>query len=238
MNLDRSAGPILSIITVCYNADTDLARTIKSVSNLISNDIEYIIIDGKSNDSTSLIINENIKSINYWVSEPDNGIFDAMNKGIKASNGKWLIFLNAGDEARFGKDILDLLNDNYNFALIYGDTERNDGSVRKPHSLDLVQCGGLPMCHQSTFYNRDIIKDEMMYLTTHKLFMEVELFMRLYVKNFAMKYVQKTFSFFQGGGISEKIIWNTRKARYYYLYKHFGLKGILRGMSYKIKNSI
>jgi glycosyltransferase involved in cell wall biosynthesis len=87
----------ISIITVVYNSANFLENTIKSVLNQNYKNIEYIIIDGGSEDGTIDIIKKYENRINYWVSEQDYGIYDAMNKGIAVSTGEYLYFLNAGD---------------------------------------------------------------------------------------------------------------------------------------------
>ncbi len=88
----------VSIITVCYNAEGSIENTIKSVLSQTYKNIEYIIVDGKSLDSTLKIINQYKESIDKIISEKDNGIFDAMNKGIKSSTGDILYFLNSDDK--------------------------------------------------------------------------------------------------------------------------------------------
>ena len=97
---------VVSIVTVVKNEPEQLERTIKSVINQNYNNIEYIIIDGASDDKKTIeVIKQYQKSIDYWVSEPDNGIYDAMNKGVYASNGNWIMFLNAGDEL-YSNDVI------------------------------------------------------------------------------------------------------------------------------------
>jgi glycosyltransferase involved in cell wall biosynthesis len=87
----------ISIITVVYNGEEFLEKTIKSVLSQSYENIEYIIIDGGSTDGTVEIIEKYKENIDYWISEKDDGIYDAMNKGIEVSNGKGVLFLNAGD---------------------------------------------------------------------------------------------------------------------------------------------
>ncbi len=89
--------PLISIITVVYNGEKFLEKTIQSVINQTYKNIEYIIIDGGSTDGTVDIIKKYEDQIDYWVSERDGGIYDAMNKGIDKANGVGLLFLNAGD---------------------------------------------------------------------------------------------------------------------------------------------
>lgn len=90
--------PFISIITICYNAEETIERTLESVSSQTSSNYEYIIIDGNSKDSTLEIIQRYASHIDTIVSEPDKGIYDAMNKGIDRATGEYLCFLNAGDK--------------------------------------------------------------------------------------------------------------------------------------------
>ena len=92
--------PLFSIITVTYNAVDTLERTIRSVISQREH-IEYIIIDGGSTDGTQEIVDVYKSYISYFVSEKDSGIYDAMNKGLKAATGEYVWFLNAGDTIHF-----------------------------------------------------------------------------------------------------------------------------------------
>lgn len=87
----------ISIITINYNNKTGLERTVNSVINQSYEHIEYIIIDGSSTDGSKAIIKKYEERIAYYLSEPDTGVYNAMNKGIRASTGKYLLFLNSGD---------------------------------------------------------------------------------------------------------------------------------------------
>jgi glycosyltransferase involved in cell wall biosynthesis len=87
----------ISIITVCYNSVPTIEKTILSVSSQTYKDVEYIIIDGNSNDGTLNIIQKNEDKITKWISEPDQGLYDAMNKGIAIATGDVIGILNSDD---------------------------------------------------------------------------------------------------------------------------------------------
>lgn len=97
-NVSNPLEPLISIITIVFNGELLLERTINSVLNQTYTNIEYIIIDGKSTDKTLDLIAKFRDKISYWISEPDEGISDAMNKGIKLSSGILIQHLHAGDE--------------------------------------------------------------------------------------------------------------------------------------------
>src|SRR5690606_2467889 len=90
--------PKLSVITIVYNNVKDIERTILSIITQTYDNIEYIIIDGGSTDGTLDIIKKYQHKVSQWVSEPDKGIYNAMNKGLKMSSGDYILFMNSGDE--------------------------------------------------------------------------------------------------------------------------------------------
>ncbi len=151
--------PLVSIITVVFNAAEVLEKTIKSVLDQSYTNIEYIIIDGGSKDGTVDIIKKYEKDIAYWVSEPDKGIYYAMNKGIDRATGEWINFMNAGDwfynresvAAVFGGRELN------GYDIVYGNTEKR----RAENSLiyipgDASNFYKRLMIHQSTFSRAEL----------------------------------------------------------------------------------
>lgn len=124
---------IFSIITVTYNAEDVLERTILSVISQLYRDIEYIIIDGNSSDRTVDIIKEYKNRISYWISEPDKGLYDAMNKGLQAATGDYVWFLNAGDVFKTENTISELANIAVQSSIpdiLYGETDLIDSEGR------------------------------------------------------------------------------------------------------------
>jgi len=117
--------PLISIITVTYNPGIErLKKTLASVKKqTIRNEIEYLIIDGNSTDGTIDWIKSQKHDINYFLSEPDSGIYDAMNKGCLSAHGEWILFLNAGDQL-YSQNTLENIKElliNVNHDVIYGD---------------------------------------------------------------------------------------------------------------------
>jgi len=95
--VEHTNTPLVSVITVCMNSEKTIERTIKSVQDQTYSNIEYLVIDGYSKDRTIEIIKQYSSFISYFLSEPDNGIYDAINKGITASRGEFIAILNSDD---------------------------------------------------------------------------------------------------------------------------------------------
>jgi glycosyltransferase involved in cell wall biosynthesis len=156
--------PKVSIITVVYNGIEFLEETIKSVISQTYPNIEYIIVDGGSKDGTLDIIKKYEEHITKWISEPDKGIYDAMNKGIDLATGDWQNFLNAGD--RFvDNDVLEKIftTNLKNITLVYGNiiAIRENGQTLNVNAIELKNDNsikkGMKVCHQAIFYNKNII---------------------------------------------------------------------------------
>jgi len=109
----------LSVITICYNEKDTIRQTIESVLNQKFTDFEYIIVDGNSDDGTYDIIREYSNRLSKFISEPDNGIFDAMNKGLDHADGEYIFFLNAGDVLVNNKIFADIFDKSNSEDIIY-----------------------------------------------------------------------------------------------------------------------
>jgi glycosyltransferase involved in cell wall biosynthesis len=153
----------ISIVTINYNRISDLKKTFSSVVGQAFKDYEYIVIDGGSTDGSLLFLEENSSAITYWVSEPDGGIYDAMNKGAQIATGEWIIFLNAGDTF-FSNDTLQDLESflcaPYDVILggvdfICDDRYGYRVHHAQPYDLDLIW-HQIPTCHQSVVVRRKL----------------------------------------------------------------------------------
>jgi glycosyltransferase involved in cell wall biosynthesis len=115
--------PKLSVITIVYNNVKDIERTMLSVLNQSYPNIEYILIDGASNDGTQAIIEKYSNQLAVFVSEPDHGIYDAMNKGLALATGDYVLFMNSGDEIYAPETVRDVFETEDSADIYYGETE-------------------------------------------------------------------------------------------------------------------
>lgn len=172
--IGNSIQPLISVITIVFNGEEKLEQTIQSVVNQKCDDFEYIIIDGGSVDRTLDIIKKYDDSISYWISEKDRGIYDAMNKGIAAANGKWLNFMNCGDLFYTSNSLAEIpLSEDIDFY--YSDTILYD----KHNNTKLHVCSQSEniLIHQSIVYRKDTHHNSN-YLVYDKLLVSDYLFFR------------------------------------------------------------
>lgn len=169
-NLNHTNTKKLSVITVTYNAEHTLERTLKSVREQTYPAIEHIIVDGNSNDGTVALIhryeNERLK----WISEPDKGLYDAMNKGIKMATGDYLCFLNAGDtfyDTDTVQKIFASIDEDHSPDILYGETAIVDDNGRFLHMRRLQAPKnltwksfkhGMVVCHQAFIVKRELVE--------------------------------------------------------------------------------
>lgn len=155
-----------SIISVCYNCEQDVKETVESLLSQTFRDYEYIVIDGNSNDSTIAIVNQYRDKfpVITVVSEPDRGIYDAMNKGVKMANGRFIYFLNMGDKLYDESVLENMANEiaDEAFDIYYGDVWQKDGViVRQENKATLAWAiyREFMICHQSIFAKREWLEN-------------------------------------------------------------------------------
>ena len=204
----------ISIITVCYNAVSSIQATIESVINQNFENIEYIIIDGGSTDGTIDVIRQYEDKISFWISEPDNGIYDAMNKGIARASGDYVNFMNAGDKLQSDETLAKIFNKYKNNAdIIYGDTYYiyNDYKLLfKPKPLNQITFT-FPICHQSSFIKTALIK-KCPYNTKYKSSADYDFFYNQYMNGKIFEYIPIVVSEYEAeAGISATQILRQRK---------------------------
>jgi glycosyltransferase involved in cell wall biosynthesis len=198
----------LSIITINLNNAQGLRKTIESVVNQTYNDFEYIIIDGGSSDGSVELIKEYADKITYWVSEPDNGIYNAMNKGILKATGEYCLFLNSGDW--LVDNILSLVfNNAINVDILYGniikqysikESEIFKGCAKE--YLTLLDFMFDKISHQAAFIKRNLFLIFGFFDERFKIASDVLFFARVIIKeNVTYKYIDLNITNFDPYGI-------------------------------------
>lgn len=202
---------LISIITVNYNNLEGLKKTMLSVFNQTWKEFEYIVIDGGSTDGSKEFIESNNHNISYWVSEQDNGIYNAMNKGIIAANGKYLLFLNSGDTF-YSNEALSffkpyLLGENRK-DILYGNIAVNSNTEwvkTYPEKLTIHYFIKDTLPHPASLINRNCFKG-FLYDESLKIASDWKFFMiGICKKKFSYMYIHKTISTFYLDGISSKM---------------------------------
>jgi hypothetical protein len=181
------------------------------------------------------IVHKYEKHITTIISEKDNGVFDAMNKGIISSTGAWLNFMNAGDYFVDNSVLEHIDFTKYvNSALIYGKV-RVSGDVKPLLSLKALELGYIPACHQAMFFNTNVIADDLYYTLEFRLYCEYELVNRLYVKKHRFDIIDLLIVDYMTGGISYNFSWQARKAKYILIFRNYGFKSLIRSILYRKK---
>ncbi|HWZ34836.1 MAG TPA: glycosyltransferase family 2 protein, partial [Mucilaginibacter sp.] len=161
------ARPILSVITVVYNNVNDVERTLLSVTGQTYTGIEYIVVDGHSSDGTLQVIEKYGGHITKLISEKDEGIYDAMNKGLSVATGDYVLFMNSGDEFYSPQTVANVFATAGDADIYYGETEMMDAKGnnlgRRRHSApaDLSWKSfkyGMSVSHQAIYIKRSLVK--------------------------------------------------------------------------------
>lgn len=199
--------PVISIITIVYNNKNGLEKTIKSVRSQTFEDKEYIVVDGGSTDGSVSVIESYSEYIDRWISEKDNGIYDAMNKGLSLAKGEWVIFMNSSDVFA-SDDVLTCIFSNEkqstDASFIYSDyyEERNQSVILKPSLPEK----GIYM-HQSVIYKKQLHEKFGYYIVTKPIIISDFLFMAS-IPNSYKKKVNVIISKIEAGGISQQGDWS------------------------------
>jgi glycosyltransferase involved in cell wall biosynthesis len=203
--------PLISIITVVYNGSKTIEQTIQSVINQSYKNIEYIIIDGGSTDGTIKIIKEYEKDISHWVSEPDKGLYDAMNKGVSLAKGELIGMINSDDwyELDAVKIIVDAYLKNPDKCIFHGDRYDidNDGNRRKykfNKSKFKFIYFSMTYNHPSMFIHKNIYR-AYKYNIEFKSISDYEFVLKVFLKsNDLFHYIPFTYVNYRLDGISAK----------------------------------
>ncbi|MET1053894.1 MAG: glycosyltransferase family 2 protein [Pedobacter sp.] len=220
-SIKDSKLPLISIITVVRNGEQYMQSCIDSVLTQSYPNIEHIILDGGSTDRTVEILKKNNDQIAFWQTEPDHGIYDAMNKAIQHCSGKWYMFLGVDDSLMGGfselAQRLTCENTAYYGCVIYRGVPQYDGAVDR---FKLVRSN---ICHQALFYPR-VVFDEHKYDVAYKIAADNVLLLRLWKeKKIKFEYHELIVAVFNHTGISgydwDRLFFKNRSKL---IYEHLG----------------
>ena len=224
MYFSNVPNPKISIITVSYNAERTIERCIQSVISQNYKDIGYIIIDGGSTDGTVSIIEKYKKHIQFLVSEPDRGIYDAMNKGIAVAQGDVIGILNADDFFADDHVLSDIATafTNHNTDIVYGDLDyiKLDGSVSRKwrtgqYKKGMFNHGWMPP-HPAFYCKRELFNKFGNYSLDFGTAADYELMLRfIHLNHLSVYYVQRVLVKMSIGGVSNSGISNRIKALFF-----------------------
>ena len=234
MNSETKYTPKISIVTIVFNNRDNFVKTLNSVRGQSYPNIEYIIIDGESKDGTLDVIKQNEDIISRWISEPDKGIYDAMNKGMKMATGDYLWFLNGGDLIYSENTLKEIFNLNNEADVFYGDTELIDVEGKSygrrklktpPESLTWQNMiDGMVITHQSLIINKRVIVD---YDLNFRHCADIDWTIKVLKQSNKIVNTHKIISRFLLGGYSRKNTISSLLERIKILSRHFNIFYVL-----------
>ncbi|KKP68380.1 MAG: Glycosyl transferase family protein [Candidatus Moranbacteria bacterium GW2011_GWE1_35_17] len=230
MNNKVKTNPKISIITVCYNEENEIADTCKSVVSQNYNNYEWIVVDGGSTDKTLEILDKYKSNISVLISEKDNGVYSAMNKGIKMAKGEYLLFLNGGDYLYDNKVLKKIFHrDLYTGDVLYGNCcvlKKDNSSVVLDFPRKINKYFFLDNCinHQSTFIKKELFEKYGYYDENYKVLADFEKWICFAKNKVILKkipFVVSNFKNFDGLSSSEKTRVLTQKDKSRIIKKYF-----------------
>ncbi|MDP3467513.1 MAG: glycosyltransferase family 2 protein [Daejeonella sp.] len=196
---------LITVVTVVYNGEQFIEKTIQNVLSQTYDNVEYIVIDGGSTDGTLDIIMKYETTIDYIISDIDDGIYDAMNKGIKLASGDWINFMNAGDSYFTSTTLETIFDKNVNDGdIIYGNVDiRYNGFSRAQSAGSPAKLWkGMQFSHQSTFISLKYHKRNL-YNRLNKIVADMEFFYQAYSDGVTFNYKDVIISSVISGGLSD-----------------------------------
>lgn len=227
--MDNAYHPKLSIITVVYNNVQHIERTILSVIEQSYQNIEYIMIDGGSTDGTLLIIDKYKNHLAKFINEKDNGIYDAMNKGLKLATGDYVLFMNSGDEIYEHTTVERIFANIPNADIYYGETEMIDQDLNSlgkrrhsvPQKLSLGSFKyGMSVSHQAIYIKKAITKP---YDLNYQLSADIDWILSAISKANLMVKVDGYVAKYLVGGMSKQKHLQSLKERYQIFNNYYGV---------------
>ena len=206
--MKTATAPKLSLVTVNRNDAVGLARTLDSVRAQTFRDFEHVVIDGASTDGSVDEIRARADGLAYWTSEPDGGIYAAMNKGWRRARGEYVNFLNSGDWLA-APDVLERVfaREPVSADMVYGDSLRPDGAggwklLSQPDEWTAARFFDMGICHQTLFYRRELLEMLGGYDERYRIVADWEFNFRALLAGRSARHLPLAIVGYAGGGVS------------------------------------
>jgi len=210
---------LISVITVCYNAINCIESSLISVRDQTHSELEHLVIDGGSNDGTAELLHRYRDGLGYWVSEPDEGIYSAMNKGIVAASGDVVFFLNADDRFADNETVADVadafIRDN-TVDIVYGNqiwsTHGQLRRVRQPRQITRRYLARNTVYHQSIFSKRTVFESTGLFSEQYDVVSDYEWVLKVFLNSrFTKRYLDRDIAIVSVDGRSSKRDWESER---------------------------
>lgn len=224
-------NPLVSIITVCYNAQDYIESTINSIRTQTYNNIEYIIVDGDSTDNTKTIIDQNRDCVDKYISEKDDGLYFAMNKGLDMASGDYVWFINAGDRIPHSHTLQKIMESSFIAQdIYYGATKIIDrkGNVvgkrrlKEPEVLTKKTfLKGMLVCHQAAIVKKSLVSH---YKTCYRISSDFDWLLSAIERAdpSLIRHSSRTYCYFLQGGIARQNMFKANMERFRIMIGHYG----------------
>lgn len=198
-------APRFSIISVVMNNQVGIKLTLESIIKQTISDYEIIVVDGKSTDETLKVVNDYQPFVNHLISEPDDGVYHAMMKGVRLAKGEWIIFMNSGDifDSPY---VLESFKPLDNVAMAYGDVKFRTKSKSREFLMSAKPLGnlwkGIVFSHQSLFCRREVLQ-ELGFNLRYSIVADYDFYVRAYKRGFMFQDLNYCVASVEPGGLSE-----------------------------------
>ncbi len=227
-------APLISVITAVFNGAEHLEETIRAVADQTYPAVEHIVIDGGSTDGTLAILEKYSGQLAYWISEPDKGIYDAMNKGIDlvSDSESYVLFANSDDHLYSAEALERVISQSSREDLVYGKMVLTDGDIsgvagRRVDFADLAQ---QTLCHPATFVRRKVFDTVGKFDTSYRIAADYDHIVRCFAAPVTTRFVDVIVATMRMGGVSEDRFMLSCRERKKVIRKRFPLVPRLKGI--------
>lgn len=226
--------PLVSIVTAVFNGATHIEETIKAVAGQTYGNVEHIVIDGGSTDGTVAILEKHSDTLGYWISEPDKGVYDAMNKGVDlvTDSESYILFANADDHLYSAEAVERVISSSGGEDLVYGRMLLTDGEISgiAGKRVELDDLAVQTLCHPATFVRRKVFDSVGRFDTSYVIAADYDHMIRCFTAPVSTRFVDVIVSTMRMGGLSEDRFMLSCRERKDVIRRRFPLVPRLKGV--------